>query len=56
MVTTLKYGAKEDSLSRLLDRLNKSKGRGVNVKKYAGKLKINKDALSIQKELRNEWE
>jgi len=56
MVTTLKYGAQKDSLSKLLDRLNKRKGRSINVKKYSGKLKLHKDALTIQKELRNEWE
>jgi hypothetical protein len=44
MVTTLKYGAQKDSLSKLLERLNKRKGRGVNVKKYSGKLKLDKDS------------
>lgn len=56
MVTTLKYGAEKDSLSKLLERLNKRTGRGVNVKKYSGKLKLDKDSLSVQKDLRNEWE
>lgn len=56
MVTTLKYGSKDESLSKLLERLNKRSRRGINVKKYAGILKLDKDPLSIQKELRNDWE
>ena len=56
MVTTLKYGSQKDSISKLLIRLNKRSGKGVDVKKYFGKLKMEKDPLTIQKELRNDWE
>ena len=56
MVTTLKYGSKEECLSKLIERLNKRSRRGVNVKKYVGILKMDKDPLSIQKEMRNDWE
>ena len=56
MVTTLKYGSHKDSLSKLLDRINKRSRKGVDVRKYAGILKMDSDPLSIQKELRNEWE
>ena len=56
MVTTLKYGAQKGSLTRLLNRLNKKTSRGVDVRKYSGALKLKKDPLKLQKELRNEWE
>jgi hypothetical protein len=56
MVTTLKYGSQKGSLSKLLARLSKKSGRGIDIHKYAGKLKLKKDPLSIQKELRDEWE
>lgn len=56
MVTTLKYGSQKDSLSKLLDRLNKRSRKGIDVKKYTGILKLDKDPLAIQKELRNDWE
>ncbi len=33
-----------------------TKGKGVDVKKYAGKLKLNRSPIDIQKEMRDEWE
>jgi hypothetical protein len=56
MVTTLKYGSKKDSINKMLDRLSIKSRRGVNTKKYSGIIKLKKDSLRIQKDLRNEWE
>ena len=56
MVTTLKYGSQKGSLSRLLTRISKKSGKGINVRKYSGVLKLKGDPLQIQKALRNEWE
>jgi len=56
MVTTLKYGSQKGSLSRLLARMSKKSGKGINVRKYSGILKLKEDPMKIQKELRNEWE
>ncbi len=56
MVSTLKYGSQKDSLSKLLSRLNKRAGKGIDVHKYSGMLKLKDDPLKIQKNLRNEWE
>jgi len=30
--------------------------KGINAKKYYGKLKLKEDPIQIQKRLRNEWE
>ncbi len=54
MVLILKKGASKREIESLEKRLkNKS---GIDVMKYCGKLKLKKDALMIQKELRDEWE
>jgi len=56
MVTTLKYGSKKDSITRLLNKLTKSANRGIDAQKYSGVIKLIGDPLQIQKALRNEWE
>lgn len=56
MVTTLKYGSQKDSLNKLLSRLYKNSGKGIDAQKYSGKLVLTVDPLSIQKKLRYEWE
>ncbi|MCX2679583.1 hypothetical protein OOZ15_06465 [Galbibacter sp. EGI 63066] len=57
MVTTLKQGATKKSIKSILEELTKGlKPRGVKVYDYCGKISLKKDALAIQKELRNEWE
>jgi len=56
MVTVLKQGATKRSIKKILEQLKKDlKPKGVDVYKYLGKIKLKKDALIIQKELRNEW-
>lgn len=55
MVMTIKQGATKKSIMKLLENLAKEvKPNGVDVYKYVGKISLKKDALSIQKELRNE--
>lgn len=56
MVMTIKQGATKKSIRSILENLAKDlKPKGVDVYKYVGKISLKKDALSIQKELRNEW-
>ncbi len=57
MVTVLKQGATKERIKRILKQLKKeSESKGIDAYKYLGKIKLKKDALVIQKELRNEWE
>jgi len=57
MVMVLKSGATKKSIRSILNSLAKDlKPKGVDVYKYCGKISLNKDALNIQRELRNEWE
>ena len=57
MVMTIKQGATKKSIKNILDYLSKEiKPKGIDVYKYVGKISLKKDALNIQRELRNEWE
>ncbi len=57
MVTVLRQGATKKKIRQLLEKLGKdTKPKGVDVYKYLGKISLKKDALTIQKALRNEWE
>ncbi len=57
MVMTIKPGATKKSIKSILENLSKQrKPKGVDVYKYVGKISLKKDALSIQKALRDEWE
>jgi hypothetical protein len=53
MVLILKKGATKKSIEDLLKKVRTKKG--VNTHKYCGTIKLKKDALNIQKELRDEW-
>jgi len=55
MVMTIKYGASKRSIMSLLKKLAEKPKKGINAKKYCGKVKLKLDALKIQKELRDEW-
>lgn len=55
MVMTIKYGASKRSILSLLKELAEKHGKGIDTKKYCGKIKLKKDPLKIQKELRDEW-
>lgn len=57
MVTTLKRGASKENVQNILKALSKAaKPKGVDAYKFCGKISLTKDALTIQKELRNEWQ
>jgi len=57
MVTVLKKGTKKKHIRKILERLIREKpSKGIDAYKFLGKIQLNKDALNIQKELRNEWE
>lgn len=57
MVMTIKQGATKNSIRSILENLAKElKPKGVDVYKYVGKINLKKDALNIQRELRDEWE
>ncbi len=57
MVMTIKHGATKKNIKNILENLaNELKPKGVDVYKYVGKISLKKDALSIQRALRNEWE
>jgi len=54
MVLILKKGASKKDMQSIEKKLKTKEG--VDVLKYCGKIKLKKDALIIQKELRNEWQ
>ncbi len=57
MVAVLKQGASKKSMRNLLENLFKNRKRkGMDVHKYCGTIKLKKDALAIQKEMRDEWD
>lgn len=57
MVMTIKQGATKKNIRSILENLAKEiKPKGVDVYRYVGKIKLKKDALDIQRALRNEWE
>jgi hypothetical protein len=56
MVTIIKQGLKKDSITKLLNRLSNKPGKGIDTHKYSGLIRLKRDPLDIQKELRNEWE
>lgn len=57
MVTTVKPGATKKSIDASLKKAAKElKTNGLKAHNYLGKLKLSRNPLEIQKELRNEWE
>lgn len=56
MVTFLKHGATKKNIKKVLDGISREREIvGVDTYKYCGKISLNRDALVIQKELRDEW-
>jgi predicted HTH domain antitoxin len=56
MVTLLKQGATKKNIKKVLDGISREREMvGVDTYKYCGKISLNRDALIIQKELRDEW-
>lgn len=54
MVTVIKKGSSRTLIKRLVQKLQVN--RGVDVRKYAGVIKLKEHPLTIQKKLRDEWE
>lgn len=50
-----KTTTKQD-IAKIFELVNKKKKKKFDPNKYCGLIKTDKDALEIQKELRNEWE
>lgn len=57
MVAILKKGADKKTIKSVLEILSRdSKPKGVDVYSFVGRINLKKDALKLQKELRDEWE
>lgn len=54
MATIIKKKTEKKNISKRFNKAIASKG--VDTRKYCGVIKLARDPLSIQKELRNEWE
>ncbi len=55
MVTIIKKGTPTKEIKkRINDAVSKSHSK--NIKKYAGKLKLDIDPIEYQRQMRNEWE
>jgi len=54
MVTTIKKGTGLDRIKRALKNIERPK-RVLKASKHCGVIKLQKDAVKIQKNLRNEW-
>ncbi|MGV3589613.1 MAG: hypothetical protein ACO1OF_21580 [Adhaeribacter sp.] len=53
MVTVIKKGADKINIQKALESIKIKKG--LNAFKYCGKVKLEKEPLTIQKNFRNEW-
>jgi len=54
MATVIKRKSNRRNISKIFNKAVASKG--VDTKKYCGVIKLMKDPLAMQKELRDEWE
>ncbi|MBI1768804.1 MAG: hypothetical protein HY015_07035 [Bacteroidetes bacterium] len=54
MATIIKKKSSKRDIARKFNKAISSKG--VDTRKYCGVIKLSKDPLTIQKELRDEWE
>ena len=48
------HNSSRQELDEALEKISK-KPKGINLKKYFGKVKFKKDGLEYQKQIRNEW-
>ena len=55
MVTVIKKGRPIREIIQKLNELVSKKNRGLQSKKYSGKVKSEIDPLGYQRDLRNEW-
>jgi len=56
MVIVIKKGATKDEILSLLEAHKTSPGKGIEIKKYCGIIRLREDPLKLQKKWRNEWE
>ena len=56
MVTVIKKGIPVSEMIQKLNKLVSKENKGLQSKKYSGKIKAKIDPLSYQKNLRDEWE
>ncbi|MDD5150805.1 MAG: hypothetical protein PHC28_10080 [Flavobacterium sp.] len=57
MTVVIKKGLDKKEFEKILDSFRKNKkSQGVNTSKHCGTIKLSKDPLIIQKEMRDEWE
>lgn len=56
MTVTLKQGSSKNTIKRILDHLKRDlKPNGINAYEFLGKIQLKKDALDLQREMRDEW-
>ena len=57
MTIVLNKKIEKKEFQKIIESITSSKdSKKVNTMKYCGVIKLKKDALAIQKEMRNEWE
>jgi len=57
MTVIIKKNIDKKEFKKILSAFNENKkSKGVDTIKHCGVVKLNKDSLIIQKEMRNEWE
>jgi hypothetical protein len=54
MVIELKHGCNNDKLAEITNKLINKKHRN-NLKRWSGIIRLKKEPLSIQKQMRDEW-
>jgi hypothetical protein len=55
MVVVIDKKPSKAELEKIFSKTNRT-GKGVDVSKYAGKIKARKSPLALQRKLRNEWD
>ena len=55
MVTILKKKDSIEKLKKILENVLSKKRKGVDASKFSGILKIDEDAVEVQKKMRDEW-
>jgi hypothetical protein len=55
MVTVLKKNESIEKLKQILDNVLSKKKKGIDASKFSGILKIDDDAVDLQKKMRDEW-
>lgn len=56
MVVIIKKSTSKKRLKALLKKAKPAKRKGLDAKKFSGKLKLKEDPLAVQKRLRAEWD